>query len=343
MSWPNTIRDSGEALLTIVDDILDFSKIEAGRMTVESHPFELRAVVAAALDLVRARAAEQGVTLVSRIDDAVPLAVAGDATRLRQVLLNLLSNALKFTEKGSVALTADQGAGDEIRFAVQDSGIGLSSEGMAKLFQRFAQAESSTTRQFGGTGLGLSISKTLAELMGGTMTVESDGPGRGSTFRFSVVAPSVELPPTHAAAKASPAIDAGMAERHPLRILLAEDNVVNQKLGLRLLQQMGYRADLAVDGRQAVDAVARGSYDVVLMDVQMPEMDGLEATREIVGRWPKERPRIVAMTANAMQGDREMCRAAGMDDYLTKPIRVEALVDALSRTPARIPTPETTP
>ena len=174
----------------------------------------------------------------------------------------------------------------------------------------------------------MAISKTLAELMGGTMTVESAGAGHGSTFRFSIVAQQASRPQTATASKI--AIDPHMAERHPLRILLAEDNVVNQKLALRLLQQMGYRADLASNGIEAIQCVTRQTYDVVLMDVQMPEMDGLEATRRIVQRWPAtQRPRIVAMTANAMQGDREACLAAGMDDYVTKPIRVDALVAAL--------------
>ena len=323
-----TIRDSGEALLTIINDILDFSKIEAGKMDVESHPFELRRCVESALELIRPRAIEKGIELVSTVDADVPVAVAGDAPRLRQVLLNLLSNAVKFTERGSVALTVQRGADDALVFAVRDSGIGLSTQGMAKLFQRYGQAESSTTRQYGGTGLGLTISKTLAELMGGTMTVESAGAGHGSTFRFSIVAQQASRPQTATASKI--AIDPHMAERHPLRILLAEDNVVNQKLAMRLLQQMGYRADLASNGIEAIECVARQRYDVVLMDGQMPELDGLEATRRIVQRWPANgRPRIVAMTANAMQGDREACLAAGMGDYVTKPIRVDALVAAL--------------
>ena len=329
-----TIRDSGEALLTIIDDILDFSKIEAGRMDVEAQPFELRSCIEAALGLVRPRAVEKDVDLVVRIDDGVPLAVAGDRTRLRQILLNLLSNALKFTAHGSVALTVGRGEGDTLTFAVRDSGIGLSPEGIAKLFRRFSQAESSTTRRYGGTGLGLVISRKLAELMGGTMSVESEGAGKGSTFRFTIEAPAATMPVADAAAR-KPPVDPQMAAHHPLRILLAEDNLVNRKLALRLLQQMGYRADLATDGVEAVQAVERQPYDVVLMDVQMPTVDGLEATRRIVARWPGDRPRIVAMTANAMRGDREICLAAGMDDYVTKPIRVDELVDVLAKTRPR--------
>ena len=323
------VHDSGESLLAIINDILDFSKIEAGRMEIESQPFVLRECVDAALNLVRARAAEKGVALTASIDAAVPVAVAGDVTRLRQVLLNLLSNAIKFTEKGEVALTLQRGSGDgdELDFAVRDSGIGLSEEGLSRLFKSFSQADSSTTRKYGGTGLGLAISKRLAEVMGGTMSAESAGPGQGSTFRFSIRAPEASVPRP---VQPSAAMDPGMAERHPLRILLAEDNLVNQKLAIRLLAQMGYRGDLANNGIEAIEAIEREAYDLVLMDVQMPELDGLEASRRIVQRWPAgSRPRIVAMTANATQGDREMCIAAGMDDYLTKPIRVDALVAAL--------------
>ena len=183
--------------------------------------------------------------------------------------------------------------------------------------------------KYGGTGLGLVISKRLAELMGGAMSAASDGEGRGSTFRFTIAAPAAALPDL-SSAPSRPSSDASLAERHPLRILLAEDNAVNQKLALRLLQQMGYRADVVRNGVEAVASVGRQTYDVVLMDVQMPEMDGIEASRRIVADAPAgARPRIVAMTANAMQGDREECLAAGMDDYVQKPIRVERLVEAL--------------
>jgi signal transduction histidine kinase/DNA-binding response OmpR family regulator len=462
-----TIRDSGDALLTIINDILDFSKIEAGRMDVERQPFNLRECVESALDLVAARAAEKRLDLAYVFEGEPPAAVLGDVTRLRQILLNLLSNAVKFTEAGEVVLTV-AADGERLKFAVRDTGIGLSAEGLSRLFQKFSQADSSTTRKYGGTGLGLAISRLLAELMGGTMTAESPGPGLGSTFRFDIAAPRAtqlpgarrefvgEQPPlagrrllvvddnatnrrilalqtsrwgmqvqdtadplqvpamlaaggfdiaiidmhmpamdgtalarriradghalplvlfssggrreaadglfsaqlakplhqsqlfdmlsgllAHGAVPrrpepARPTLDAALAARHPLRILLAEDNVVNQKLALRLLQQMGYRADLAGNGIEAIESLERQPYDLVLMDVQMPEMDGLEASRRIAARWPQQaRPRLVAMTANAMQGDREECLAAGMDDYITKPIRVDALVAALLRSQAR--------
>jgi len=224
-----------------------------------------------------------------------------------------------------------------LNFAVRDTGIGLSAEGKGRLFRNFGQADSSTTRKYGGTGLGLVISKRLAEIMGGTMNAESEGPGKGSTFSFTIRAPAVITAALQAAkSPAGMAIDPQMAQHHPLRILLVEDNLVNQKLALRLLQRMGYRADVAGNGIEAIESVDRQTYDVLLMDVQMPEMDGLEATRRITAKHPRgQRPRIVAMTANAMQGDREECLAAGMDDYVTKPIRGDALVEALFRATER--------
>ena len=470
--FASTIRDSGDSLLTIINDILDFSKIEAGRMDIEAHPFDLRECVESAMDLIGGRAAEKHLDIAYVFQGDVPAAISGDVTRLRQILLNLLSNSVKFTETGEVVLTVrpeTNESGELLHFTVRDTGIGLSETGLSRLFQKFSQADSTTTRKYGGTGLGLAISKLLAELMGGTMWATSAGPGHGSSFHFTMRAVPATLPqgtrrdffgqqpqlsgkrilvvddnatnrrilalqtakwgmvvqdtedpgqvlgllkaqafdlaiidmhmpgidgamlaqkireaghqlplvlfsslgrkeasdslfaatlakplrqsqlfdtlvsllatdaaPRPAAAPAKPRMDAGMAERHPLRILLAEDNVVNQKLAMRLLQQMGYRADLASNGIEAIECCERQPYDVVLMDVQMPEMDGLEASRRIAAKWPAgQRPRIVAMTANAMQGDREECLAAGMDDYVTKPIRVDALVQALASVPAR--------
>ena len=467
--FASTIRDSGDALLTIINDILDFSKIEAGRMDIEAQPFDLRDCVESALDLIASRAAEKHLDIAYLFEGEVPAAISGDVTRLRQILLNLLSNAVKFTEKGEVVLGVQpkrSEAGDLLHFSVRDTGIGLTTEAIGRLFQKFSQADSSTTRKYGGTGLGLAISKLLAELMGGVLWVESAGLGHGSTFHFTLRAPLAALPapnrreligqqpalaakrllvvddnatnrrilalqaanwgmlardtaspneaiqwlaageqfdaaildmhmpemdgaelarrirdsghtlplvmfsslgrreagdsvfaatlakplhqsqlfdtlvtllahdgaPKAAAPQAKPKMDAQMAGRHPLRILLAEDNVVNQKLALRLLQQMGYRADLASNGIEAIECIERQTYDVVLMDVQMPEMDGLEASRRITSKWKVDaRPRLIAMTANAMQGDREECLAAGMDDYVTKPIRVDALVQALQQ------------
>ncbi|MBN1177855.1 MAG: response regulator [Anaerolineae bacterium] len=475
--FAETVRSSSDALLTIINDILDFSKIEAGKMDLEQQPFDLRECVESALDVIKLQAAEKGLELAYEIAPDVPPAIVGDVTRLRQILVNLLSNATKFTEQGEVvvSVTADQEAGKKaaaaphvLHFAVRDTGIGIPADRLSRLFRAFSQVDSSTTRKYGGTGLGLAVSKRLSEVMGGAMWVESEGvPGKGSTFHFTIRAvqatdlpgralPLGELPelrgrsvlivddnatnrriltlqaqgwgmqphatgsphealewvqqgtrfdmaildlhmpemdgvnlgqalrsanfspplillsslgghgvsmpadlfaasltkPIRASAlydtlmgvfatgqKAADVVEAPpvrpdveMAQRLPLRILVAEDYVVNQKLALRLLAQMGYRADVAANGVEVLQALDRQPYDVVLMDVQMPEMDGLEATRLIYERWPAEaRPRIIAMTANAMQGDREICLSAGMDDYVSKPIRVDELIQALAR------------
>ncbi|HET6447450.1 MAG TPA: response regulator, partial [candidate division Zixibacteria bacterium] len=491
--YAETIRSSGDALLTIINDILDFSKIEAGRMELEEQPFDLRDCVESALDLFRVKAAEKGLELAYEMDPSVPPAISSDVTRLRQVLVNLLGNAIKFTESGEVVLTVRRLTDDQrpstdgersssIHFSIRDTGLGIPPERIDRLFQAFSQADTSTTRHYGGTGLGLAISRRLCELMGGEMWAESEGmPGRGSTFHFTINAPDApQLKPQpflsadqHVLAGKRvlivddnatnrrilaiqtqnwgmrphetgspmealqwvrsgepfdlaildmhmPNVDGGMdgmelaaslrrerdttslpmilytsiggplprgeedeqplavdfaavlskpvrpsalfdtlvntlagdddlfieqkktkperpgaqnlAQDHPLRILVAEDNAVNQKLALRLLEKMGYRADVAGNGLEAVDALDRQPYDVILMDVQMPEMDGLEATREIVARWPAEkRPAIIAMTANVMEGDRETALEAGMDDYVAKPIRVEELMAALRR------------
>jgi PAS domain S-box-containing protein len=477
-----TIRDSGEALLEIINDILDFSKIEAGRMDLENQPFDLRECVESALDLIAPRAAEKGLELAYLMDEQAPATIIGDVTRLRQIMINLLNNAVKFTERGEVVVrvksqevaeisTVDSEGRDtepvyELHFAVRDTGIGIPPKRMDRLFQSFSQVDASTTRRYGGTGLGLAISRRLAELMGGSMWVESQV-GRGSIFHFTIQAQVTSAPmhaylqevqpdlrgkrmlivddndtnrriltlqaqawgmlsqdtasPTEALnwvrrgvcfdvavldmqmpdvdglslaieirrleptlplvmltsfgqreqgadeiefaaflikpikasqlynvlvtifaqeieaqqdvdAESESLFDAGMGRRLPLRILLAEDNATNQKLALRLLERFGYRADVAGNGLETLEALRRQPYDVVLMDVQMPEMDGLEATRTIVEEWGQEqRPRIVAMTANAMREDREACLAAGMDDYLSKPIRVEELIRALGQ------------
>jgi signal transduction histidine kinase/DNA-binding response OmpR family regulator len=482
--FAETIRTSGDALLTIINDVLDFSKIEAGRVDLEARPFVLRETVEAALDILAPSAAGKGLELIYAIDEDLPPNFIGDAGRLRQMLLNLLSNAVKFTEHGEVLVTVggaptEQPAGRgprrwEVRIDVRDTGIGIPPDAMSKLFQSFSQVDASIARRYGGTGLGLAISRRLAELMDGELSAESSGAaGEGSLFRLVVrmpaaaddaVAPSrparieadlsgksvlivddnatnrrilvaqtarwgmvpretgsplealewltrgerfdialcdllmpdldgLELaeriaalpaenghapPPVvilssiglrdregtplaawlakpvkpsalhdtiatvvlgASAAALAPAAElngakAALGERHPHRILLAEDNAVNRKLALRLLAQLGYEASVATDGLQAIEALARDRFDLVLMDVQMPELDGLEATRRIRGRWPDRPLWIVAMTANAMAGDREACLAAGMDDYLSKPIRPAELAAALERAPA---------
>ena len=336
--YAESISTSGEALLTIINDILDFSKIEAGRFDLESIPFDLRSTVHGAADLIRPLADKKGIELRQVSDGEAPR-LLGDPGRIRQIVLNLLSNAVKFTETGRVTLTTRTELVDDrwqVRLSVQDTGMGITSEGMSRLFQSFSQTDSSVARKYGGTGLGLAISRRLAELMGGTLTVSSAGiPGQGSLFELAFITSAApigvggleEAPPV-----AGVTTERAPRER-PLRILLAEDNPMNQKLATRLLEQMELSADLAGDGFEAIAATEREAYDVILMDVQMPELDGLEATRRIRAAGRDHRPWIIAMTANAMEGDREACLAAGMDDYVSKPIRPDELTAALERVP----------
>jgi signal transduction histidine kinase/HAMP domain-containing protein/ActR/RegA family two-component response regulator len=340
--YASTILTSSEALLRIINDILDFSKIEARRMDLETAPFALRECVDGAVALIRPLASEKGLSLICEYDDGLPEVVIGDVSRLRQILLNVLNNSVKFTEAGTVTLTAESTPPDdagqvELHIKVRDTGIGIPSDRIDRLFEPFSQTDASISRRFGGTGLGLAISKRLAEAMGGTMWVESQGAGRGSTFHIRIAtraAAADAVPEGGVPGPRSLDLDPEQAVEHPLRILLVEDNAVNQKLALRLLSRMGYEPDVATNGREAIDAVERQRYDVVLMDVQMPEMDGLEATRQIVERVEvSRRPCIVAMTANAMEGDREQCIAAGMQGYISKPIRVDDLVRALLAVP----------
>ena len=465
--FANTVRISGDTLLTLINDILDFSKIEAGRMTLEKQPFYLASCVESALDLVAPRAAEKGIDLAYIMQDNIPTRWMGDVTRLRQVLVNLLSNAVKFTEKGEVVVNvhAEQKKGleYELFFSVRDTGIGIPKEKVDSLFQAFTQVDASTTRRYGGTGLGLAISKHLVHLMGGKIWVDSEI-GNGSTFYFtfrSDIVPGIEpvsvnvaqpnltgrkllivddnptnrvilsrqsqtwgmLPqavesgakalallehtpdfdaaildmqmpdmdgltlakiiqsnPAYAnlplimltslgrrpedesqvrfaayltkpikssllyealisvfeefpAAKKRdtiPLFDPHMSEKHPLHILLAEDNVINQKVAVSILERLGYRPDVVANGLEVLEALRRQDYDVILMDVQMPEMDGEEAAVQIHKEWPAaRRPRIIAMTANALEGDREHYLSIGMNDYISKPVRVDELIRAL--------------
>jgi GAF domain-containing protein/DNA-binding response OmpR family regulator len=481
--YVTTVSRSGEALLSIINDILDFSKIEAGRMDLELAPFDVRESLEAVVDLIGPIAQRKGLEVTYAIEAGTPETAVGDASRLRQILLNLLNNAVKFTDEGEISIHLERAAPStpgRIAFhaSVRDTGIGIPPDRIEQLFQSFTQVDASTSRRYGGTGLGLAISRRLGELMGGTVTAESSGvPGQGSTFhvtfeagvsdmsptvlrrdgsfagrralvvddndtnlllmtallsawgvetttmsspeealhslaghRFDVAIVDMLMPgmdglelagrlrdrvpdlpvvlassvPRHdvatdprwepagigavvvkpikasglhgalatvlglsteaeARVAGSPMLDPDLAERHPLRILLAEDNVVNQRLALRLLEKLGYRADVAANGLEAVEALERQPYDLVLMDVQMPEMDGVEATRRILDRWPdEERPWIVAMTAEAMQGDREGFLAAGMNDYVAKPIRPQELVTAIERSPRRAARIDTT-
>jgi len=466
-----TIRLSGQHLLTVINEILDFSKIESGKLELEQAPFELAACVEDALQLVAPRVVGANLELTYAVDETTPAWIVGDARHLRQVLINLLGNAIKFTPAGDVGVTVSarkvDGARHEIHFAVRDTGIGIPAGRFDRLFKVFSQVDTSTTRRYGGTGLGLAICKRLSELMGGRIWAESE-PGKGSTFHFTIVADEVDAPtrstrddqpqqlmgkrvlivddnrnnrlilklqtarwgmvaretdsPTVAlgwitqgdpfdvvlldyqmpemdglavarairaargaqspvlillssvgqALTAAPS-EAGFAAvlskplklshlhdrlletvgapleetplapgavrdavaAAPLRILLAEDNKINQTVAIRLLERLGHRADVASDGHEALARLEQAVYDVVLMDVQMPEMDGLEASRAICARWPvARRPRIVAMTAEAMHGDREKCLAAGMDDYIVKPVTLDQLREVLTRCPA---------
>jgi len=482
-------RSSADALLTIINDILDFSKIESGKLELESHPFELHTCIEEALDLLAPKAAEKKLDLAYTVDDSIPKILVSDVTRLRQILVNLIGNAVKFTHQGEVVIEVTPAAhgaratepGREndtdfirhpeewlLHFSIRDTGIGIPLEKQSRLFKSFQQVDASTTRHYGGTGLGLAICKRLTELLGGKIWVESMA-GQGSTFHFTVLskASSAVAPPSwqiqqpqltgkrllvvednptnchiiqHRAeqwgmlvecvgagkqalalladaapldaiiadlqlpdmdgltlageirklpagrhlpllllsssrlrsddlrpydagisifvhkpirpaqlldalcramniqlqrekkAPSAPVLDTNFAKRFPLRLLLADDNPINQKVGLSVLQKLGYRADVAHNGIEVLDALEKKAYDIIFLDVQMPEMDGLEATRRICERWTGDRrPCIIAMTGNALTGDREKCLAAGMNDYISKPVRIGEIQSTLER------------
>ncbi|MCP4658520.1 MAG: response regulator [bacterium] len=328
-----TVRVSGEALLALINDILDFSKIESGKVELERAPFELRVLIEESLHMLAPMAAKKGLELDYTIAEGTPETLAGDEARIRQILVNLLSNAVKFTQRGEVRVALSVRPLDEDRleahFAVSDTGIGVPPEELGNLFAAFHQLDGSLARKCGGTGLGLAISKRLTEVMGGKLWAESTV-GKGSTFHFTVVgevAPDSVPRPAVSAAE----LDHNLSRRYPLSILLAEDHPVNQVVTLRILERMGYRADVVNNGLEALEALERQPYDVVLMDVQMPAMDGLEATRRIRRQPPDgRRPYIIAMTAHAMVGDKERFLEAGMDDYVSKPIQLAELEAALS-------------
>jgi len=473
--YVETIRASGDGLLAIINDILDFSKIDAGKLELERQPFAPQACIEDAFDLIAAQAEAKGLNLSHRIEPTVPRTIVSDGGRVRQILVNLLGNAVKFTENGdvSVSVSVSQPAASpllDVRFVVEDTGIGIPADRIDSLFESFSQVDASTTRKYGGTGLGLAISQRLTTLLGGRIWVESEM-GKGTRVSFVIQAPAgpalapmrtgsdptgedgesllsgrrVLIVDDHAATRHSllrqfeawgiaaaaaasgrealalisegqrfdlavvdmqmPEMDgvkltaemrkrlggatppvillsslsrpelsatetfaaaiskpvrasrlfnavsdvlapdltpkspasgvtpaARLADRHPLRVLVAEDNLVNQKIALLMLERLGYRADLVANGLEAVEAVRRVPYDVVLMDLQMPELDGLDATRQILAEHPAgRRPRIIALTANAFEDDRLECLAAGMDDHLSKPLQKEKLESALLR------------
>jgi signal transduction histidine kinase len=327
--YAQVIRSSAAALLAVVNDILDVSKVEAGMMTVESLPFDLRAACEEVVSLCGQLAAARGVELALDYDPACPALLVGDGGRLRQVMLNLVTNAIRFTPAGSVRLVVRErealAGASALSVAVADTGVGIPADKLEHVFEKFTQADASTTRRFGGTGLGLAISRALVELMGGSLTVASEQ-GRGSTFTAILTLPHAE-----AAAAVAPA--AGRAWRpltRPAHVLVVEDNPTNQRVAVQLLRKLGATAEVAGDGAEGVARARDGRFDVVLMDYHMPEMDGLAATRAIRAlETPAASLPILALTASAMEADRRACAAAGMTGYLSKPIDLASLSRAL--------------
>jgi two-component system sensor histidine kinase/response regulator len=337
---------AAQHLLGIINDILDISKIEAGKLRLENADFALAQVLNNVADLTQAKAREKGLDIHYILDPALPLRARGDALRLGQILLNFTSNAIKFTDHGGVEVHILPGQEGYLRFTVQDTGIGLTEEQQARLFQAFEQADSSTTRRYGGTGLGLVISRRLIDLMGGRVGVDSQ-PGVGSLFWFEV--PFLAAENQNTDLQSGPAGDSleRLAAYHGSRILLAEDNPINQEVALELLRDVGLEADVAGDGEAALAMARTRRYDLILMDVQMPVMDGLAATHALRLLPEYARAHILAMTANAFDDDRDMCLAAGMNDHVPKPVDPDRLYDALLRwlpppdTPAPAPLQET--
>jgi PAS domain S-box-containing protein len=330
--YVETIRSSGDSLLSVINNILDFSKIDSGKIDLERYPFNLKDCLEDSLDLVALDASKKGLNLSYVIDPCVPGTIICDLARLRQILVNLLNNAIKFTDDGEVAVYVSgrnlEDNNHEIHFAIRDTGIGIPADKVSRLFQPFSQLDASTTRRYGGTGLGLVISKKLVEMMGGRVWAESEV-GKGSTFHFTIQAAATTIKPASSRTNAlRPQTDLKSIQSPALRILLAEDNPVNQKVALQMLRKIGYEADVAANGLEVLQALERQPYDVILMDVQMPEMDGLEAARNIRERW-RNGPKIIAITAYALEGDKDRCLNVGMDDYISKPIQMDELQSKL--------------
>ncbi len=325
-----TLQQSAHALLGVLNDVLDLSKIEAGRLDLETVPFSLVDLVEAARALHAPAASRKGISLGVSVAPGVEPWRLGDPTRLRQVLLNLMGNAVKFTGSGSITLTVEPEGHDAVRFTVTDTGIGIPHDRLDRIFDAFTQADGSTTRRFGGTGLGLTISRELVARMGGVLSVTS-AVGAGSSFTFTSSLPVCDAPAPREARRDD-------APTRALNLLLAEDNAVNVRIVTRVLEKLGHRVSHAANGAVALSKLTEGhAFDAVLMDVQMPELDGLEATRRlraVEAREGRARVPVIALTAHAMKGDDETCRAAGMDGYLSKPIdpqRLRESLDAVSR------------
>ena len=327
--YAETARISAEGLLTIIDDILDFSKMEAGKLRFDTADFNLREVVDRALEVLADPAARKGIGIRALVPQRLHCSLRGDPGRLRQVLLNLAGNAVKFTDTGEVSVTVslddETDAAIKLRFDVRDTGIGIEPRVLERLFQPFSQGNGPAARKYGGTGLGLAISKQIVCLMQGEIGAQSRA-GAGSTFWFTA---RFEKQPT--ARVRAESVPSATAPVKPLRILIAEDNLMNEKVALWQLEKLGYRADSVPNGRLALQALEQKQYDVILMDCRMPEMDGYEVTRRL--RAEGRDVYVIAMTANAMRGDREGCLEAGMNDYVSKPVRIEELVAALERVP----------
>ncbi len=333
------IQSSAQALLTIINDILDFSKIESGKLTIEQIGFDLRLLQNEVVQMLRMKAQAKNIELISTCEADVPRRLLGDPVRLKQILTNLLNNAIKFTDTGHVAVrickTGEGARGSILEISVEDTGIGIPEDKSKLIFDAFTQVDTTVTRRFGGTGLGLAITKQLVELMHGIIEVRST-PGQGSTFTCRI-----ELPP-HTSAIAS--YEENIAMSHfahsgdailpaEIRTLVAEDNAVNQMVALEMLGRLGCVVDLAVTGREAVAMAGKNRYDLIFMDCQMPEMDGLEATRKIreKEKLSGDRAIIIAMTAHAMSGDKEKCLDAGMNDYIAKPVEQKALREVMAK------------
>ncbi|WP_163883008.1 response regulator [Paenibacillus favisporus] len=339
LEYTEIIRKSADALVTVINDILDFTKMESGKMEMEEHPFELQNCIKEVFSLFSMEAGKKDLELVYFIDEAIPSIIYGDMARLRQVLINLISNAVKFTHQGGVYLMVSLRERAEdgslmIEFAVKDTGIGITPDKQNRLFQPFSQLDSSMTRKYGGTGLGLAICKSLVEMMGGSIKVESTEE-KGATFIFTIRTSEPESDDGMMGMGDDLLVSLPSAKDEEPLILVVDDHPVNQKLMVSMLGKLGLRAEVAEDGRQAVDKIrANPVYRLIFMDLQMPVMDGLEATALIREMQPQGyRPVIIAMTANVMEGIRSRCREAGMDDYISKPVNMKSVKEILMKHP----------
>jgi two-component system, sensor histidine kinase and response regulator len=336
LEYVENIKTSSELLMVVINDVLDFSKIDSGKLDIESHPFSLRKCLDQVFFMLSAKAEDKGIKLSYDISTEVPDVIFSDSVRLKQILINLVNNSLKFTEQGYIKLSISAVSGEgnllTIKFALMDSGIGISEDQISSIFDSFSQAESSTARKFGGTGLGLAICKKLASLMGGDIWVESKV-GKGSKFYFTIlgeVGEERDLAPKKIEIAAKDY--SKLSQTHDLKILVAEDNTVNQKIVLTLLQKFGYQVDLAKNGLEALDLVKANSYDLILMDIQMPEMDGLQALaaiQEIYKNNSEKLPWVIALTANVFKEDKHLYFESGFDDFMPKPLSRELLYNGI--------------